>query len=67
MLESCVECDSFRIIYIDSILVYENKYYLQVYYYTCAYEIVGKQMVDLMIMVDLPNWPYKCCITIELI
>ena len=55
MLEGCVECDSFRIIYIDSILVYENKYYLQVYYYKCAYEIVGKQMVDLMIMVGLSN------------
>ena len=25
MIEGCVECDSFRIIYIDSILVHENK------------------------------------------
>ena len=29
--EDIVECKSFTIISIDSLLVYENKYYLQVY------------------------------------
>ena len=29
--EDIVECKSFAIISIDSLLVYENKYYLQVY------------------------------------
>ena len=31
---------------IDSLLVYENKYYLQVYLDSCAYKIVNKQMTD---------------------
>ena len=49
------ECESFTIIYIDFLLVYENKYYLQVYlgnctYKTltsnCTYKILDKQMTD---------------------
>ena len=31
------EFESFTVIYIDSLLVYENKYYLQVYLDNCAY------------------------------
>ena len=31
---------------IDSLLVYENKYYLQVYLETCAYTIVDKRIID---------------------
>ena len=31
MLEDDIECGSFTVIYIDSLLVYDNKYYLQVY------------------------------------
>ena len=30
--EDDVECESFTIVFIDSLLSYENKYYLQVYY-----------------------------------
>ena len=44
--EDAVEFESFTIISIDSLLVYESKYYLQVYLDSCAYNIVGKQMID---------------------
>ena len=30
----------------DSLLVYESKYYLQVYLDNCAYKIVGTKMRD---------------------
>ena len=35
----------FPIISIDSLLVYESKYYLQVYLYNCAFKIIDKQMM----------------------
>ena len=41
-----LECESFSIIYIDSLLAYENKYYLQVYLDTCGYRIVNSQRID---------------------
>ena len=41
-----VEFESFTIICIDFLRVYENKYYLQVYLDKCAYFIVDKQMID---------------------
>ena len=44
--EDDIECESFPIISIDSLLVYENKYYLQVYLDNCAYKIVNEQMTD---------------------
>ena len=44
--EDDVECESFTVISIDSLLIYENKYYLQIYLDNCAYEIVNKQMTD---------------------
>ena len=43
------ECESFTVISIDSLLVYDKKYYLQVYLDNCAYKIncaVNKQMTD---------------------
>ena len=46
MPEDDLECESFTVIYIDSLLVHENKYYLQVYLDKCAYKIVKKQMTD---------------------
>ena len=46
MPEDDIECKSFTVISIDSLLVYENKYYLQVYLDNCAYKIVNKQMTD---------------------
>ena len=44
MLEGNIKSKSFTVIFIDSLLVYENKYYLQVYLDNCAYKIVNKQM-----------------------
>ena len=46
MPEDDIECESLMVISIDSLLVYENKYYLQVYLDNCASEIVNKQMTD---------------------
>ena len=46
MPEDDIECESFTVISIDSLLVYENKYYLQVYLDNCAYKIANKQMTD---------------------
>ena len=46
VLEYDVECESFTVISIDSLLVYKSKYYLQVFSDDCAYKIVNKQMKD---------------------
>ena len=44
--EDDIECESFTVISIDSLLAHENKYYVQVYLDNCAYKIVDKQMID---------------------
>ena len=44
--EDDIECKSFTVISIDSLLVYKNKYYLQVYLHNCAYKIANKQIAD---------------------
>ena len=44
--EDDIEYDSFTVISIDSVLLYDNKYCLQVYLDNCAYKIVNKQMTD---------------------
>ena len=46
MPEDDIGCESFTVISIDSLLVYENKYWLQVYLDSCAYKIANKQMTD---------------------
>ena len=46
MPEEGIECESFTVNSIDSLLVYNNKYDLQVYLDNCAYKIVNKQMTD---------------------
>ena len=46
MPEDVVEYKSFTIISIDSLLVYESKYYLQVYFDNCAHKIVRTEMID---------------------
>ena len=46
MLEDDIESESFTVISIDSLLVYDSKYYLQVYLDSCAYKFVNKQMID---------------------
>ena len=42
--EDDIECESFTVISFDFLVVYENKYYLQVYLHNCAYKILKKQM-----------------------
>ena len=44
--EDDTECESFTVISIYSLLVYENKYYLPVYLDNCAYKFVNKEMTD---------------------
>ena len=44
--EDDTECESFTVISIDSLLVSENKYYLDVYLDIFANKIVNKQMTD---------------------
>ena len=44
--EDDIECEYFTVISIDSLLVYKNKYYLQVYLDNCAYRIANKQITD---------------------
>ena len=44
--EGDVECESFTVISIYSLLVCDKKYYLQVYLDNYAYKIVNKQMTD---------------------
>ena len=41
-----IECESFTVISIDSLLAYENKYYLQVYLDNYAYKTANKQITD---------------------
>ena len=41
-----MQCESSTVISIDSLLVYDNKYYLQVYLDNCAFKIVNEQMTD---------------------
>ena len=45
-IEDNIECKSFPVISIDSLLLYDKKYYLQVYLDNSAYQIVNKQMTD---------------------
>ena len=45
MPEQDIEYESFTVISIDSLLVYKNGYYLQVYLEHCAYKIGYKPMI----------------------
>ena len=44
--EDDIECESFTVISIDSLFLYDKKYYLQVYLDNCAHKTVNKQMTD---------------------
>ena len=46
MPEDDIGCESFIVISIDSLLIYNNKYYLQVYLDNCTGKIANKQMTD---------------------
>ena len=75
MPEDGGECESFTVISIDSLRVYESKYYLQKYIENCANKVVNMQMIDHLnsnlfesdYLFDFINKSNKCCITIELI
>ena len=45
-IEDNIECKSFPVICIDSLVLYDKKYYLRVYLDNSAYQIVNKQMTD---------------------
>ena len=44
MSEDGKECEYFTVISVNSLFVYKNKYYLQVYLDNCAHKIANKQM-----------------------
>ena len=44
--EDNIACEPFTVIFIDSLLVFENKYFLEISLDSCAYKTVNKQMVD---------------------
>ena len=44
--EDTVECGSFKVISIDSLLVYDRKFYLQVYLDNCVYKSFDKQTTN---------------------
>ena len=44
--EDHVECERFTVISINCLLIYDKKYYLQVYLDNRAYKVVNKQMTD---------------------
>ena len=75
MPEDDVECEPFTIIYIDSLLVSEIRYYLQVYLDNCACKFASKERADYLDVnlfetfegYFLINRFYKCCIMTELI
>ena len=39
-------CESFRVISVNSLLLYKNKYYLQIYLDNYSYKIANKKMTD---------------------
>ena len=57
--EDNTECESFTVISIDSLLVYDEKYYLKVYLDNCAYKIVNKQTTIILIKTLLNIRYYK--------
>ena len=45
-----MECESFTVISIDSLVVYDNKYYLQIYLDNCAYKTVRNKWKIVLIV-----------------
>ena len=48
MREDDIECKSFTVISIGSLLIHNKKYYLQFYLDYCTYIIVNKEMTDFL-------------------
>ena len=46
MPEDDIECESFTVIFIDTLLVYKSKYCVQVYLDNSAYKSANKQIRD---------------------
>ena len=46
MPEVDIEYESFPFISVDSLVVYNKKYYLEVYLDNCIYKIINKRMTD---------------------
>ena len=46
MPEDVVECECFMIIFLDSLIDYENKYYLPVYLDENIYRILDKEIIN---------------------
>ena len=67
MPEHDKEWESFTVISIDSLLVYENKYYLQVYLDNCGYKIANKKMTYYLDIIFLKIISHEYCFTKELI
>ena len=67
VLEDDTECEFFTVISIDSLLVYENKYHLQLYFDNCAYKIINNKWQIILMEIFFKIKYYKCYITIELI
>ena len=65
--EDDIECQSIIVISIDSLLLYNNKYYLRVYLDNCAYKITNKKKIDYLNEIFLKVRYHICCIVIELI
>ena len=64
--EDDIECESFTVISIDSLLGYKSKYYLQIYLHNSAYKIANKWQIILM-TIFLKIRYYEYCIMTELI
>ena len=47
-----VECEYFTTVSTDSLLAYENKYYLQVYLDNCAYKLVNTHIILMTIILS---------------
>ena len=55
MPEDYIECESFTVISFDSLIVYKNKYHLQMYLDNCVYKIANKLMTDYLDDIDIMN------------
>ena len=51
--EDDIECESFTVISVDSLLVYNEKYYVQVFLDNFGYKIVNKQMQIILMKIFL--------------
>ena len=65
--EDDTECKFFTVISIDSFIVYENKYYLQIYLDHCVIKLQIDKWQIILMEIFLKIRYYKCCISIKLI